>query len=76
MRRLVTGERAPEKAGEYPLVGFFLYGTEKATSLGTVPNPMYGDQPLGGYTGKSLEAAFTRLRLDDPVPPCPWKESL
>ncbi len=51
--------RAPEKSGDYPLVGFYLYGTEKATVLGTTPNAMYGDQPLGGYTGKSGRVKFT-----------------
>ena len=55
--------RAPEKAGEYPLVGFYLYGTEKATTLGTKPNPMYGDQPLGGYTGKSGRVKFTESHV-------------
>jgi hypothetical protein len=51
--------KAPEKAGEYPLVGFYLYGTEKANPLSTKSNPMYGDQPLGGYAGKSGRVKFT-----------------
>jgi hypothetical protein len=55
--------RAPEKPGEYPLVGFYLYGTEKASALGTKANPMYGDQPLGGYTGKSGRVKFTAAHV-------------
>lgn len=51
--------KAPDKAGDYPLVGSFWYGTEKASSLSTEANPMYGDQPLGGYTGKSGRVKFS-----------------
>lgn len=51
--------KAPEQPGDYPLVGFYLYGTEKAVSLTTTSHPVYGDQPLGGYTGKSGRVKFT-----------------
>lgn len=51
--------RAPDEAGDYPLVAFYLYGTETAAALSTKSDPMYGDQPLGGYTGKSGRVKFT-----------------
>ncbi|HEM45907.1 MAG TPA: hypothetical protein ENO23_02575 [Alphaproteobacteria bacterium] len=51
--------RAPDEAGDYPLVGFYLYGTETAIPLSTQTDPTYGDQPLGGYTGKSGRVKFT-----------------
>ena len=51
--------KAPDKPGDYPLVGVFWYGTEKAIALSTQPNPMYGDQPIGGYTGKSGRVKFS-----------------
>jgi hypothetical protein len=51
--------QAPERPGDYPLVGAYLYGTEKATSLGSVVHPVYGKQPLGGYGGKSGRVKFS-----------------
>lgn len=51
--------KAPDKPGDYPLVGAFWFGTEKAIGLSTKANPMYGDQPLGGYTGKSGRVKFS-----------------
>jgi hypothetical protein len=51
--------KAPDKPGDYPLVGTFWYGTEKAIKMSTQANPMYGDQPLGGYTGKSGRVKFS-----------------
>jgi hypothetical protein len=51
--------QAPERPGDYPLVGVYFYGTEKATKLGTVVHPVYGKQPLGGYGGKSGRVRFT-----------------
>lgn len=57
--KVIYTVRAPDKPGDYPLVAFFLYGTEKAIPLSTKSNPMYGDQPLGGYAGKSGRVRFT-----------------
>jgi hypothetical protein len=51
--------KAPDKPGDYPLVGAFWYGTEKAIAISTQANPMYGDQPIGGYTGKSGRVKFS-----------------
>jgi hypothetical protein len=55
--------KAPEQPGDYPLVGFFLYGTEKAIPLSTRSDPMYGEQPLGGYAGKSGRVRFTESQV-------------
>ncbi len=55
--------KAPDKPGDYPLVGAFLFGTEKAIGLSTKSNPMYGDQPLGGYTGKSGRVKFSTQQV-------------
>lgn len=51
--------KAPSAPGDYPLVGAYLYGTEKATSLGSTVHPLYGKQPRGGYTGKSGRVKFS-----------------
>lgn len=51
--------KAPDKPGDYPLVGAYWFGTEKAIGLTTKSNPMYGDQPMGGYTGKSGRVKFS-----------------
>ena len=51
--------QAPTRAGEYPLVAVYLFGTEKATTLGSSEHPIYGKQPLGGYGGKSGRVRFT-----------------
>ncbi len=51
--------QAPDRVGDYPLVGAYLYGTEKATKLGSTEHPVYGKQPLGGYGGKSGRVRFT-----------------
>jgi hypothetical protein len=51
--------RAPDRAGDYPLVGVYFFGTEKATALGSVTHPVYGKQPLGGYGGHSGRVVFT-----------------
>jgi len=51
--------QAPDRPGDYPLVGVYFYGTEKATQLGSAVHPVYGKQPLGGYGGKSGRVKFT-----------------
>jgi len=50
---------APQKPGDYPLVGVYLYGTEKGTPLGTKTHPVYGKTPLGGFGGNSGRVKFT-----------------
>ncbi len=54
---------APDSPGDYPLVGVYWYGTEKAIPLSTRANPVYGDQPLGGYTGKSGRVKFSEAHV-------------
>ncbi|MCP5045306.1 MAG: hypothetical protein GY944_30120 [bacterium] len=51
--------RAPDKAGDYPLVGVYFYGTEKATPLGHETHPIYGKLIRGTYTGKSGRVKFS-----------------
>jgi len=57
--RVIYTLRAPASPGDYPLVGSYLYGTEKATALGSTEHPVYGKQPLGGYGGKSGRVKFS-----------------
>lgn len=61
--RVIYTLRAPDRPGNYPLVGVYFYGTEKATALGSVTHPIYGKQPLGGYGGKSGRVAFSEPLL-------------
>jgi len=51
--------KAPDKPGNYPLVGAYLYGTEKGTPLGYSLNPLGYKQTRGGYTGKSGRVKFS-----------------
>ena len=51
--------KAPAEPGNYPLVGVYFYGTEKATPLGYSVHPLYGKSPRGGYTGKSGRVKFS-----------------
>ena len=51
--------KAPSEPGDYPLVGAYLYGTEKAMPLGYTVHPLYGKTPRGGYTGKSGRVKFS-----------------
>lgn len=51
--------KAPDKAGDFPLVGVYFYGTEKATPLGYESHPIYGKLVRGTYTGKSGRVKFT-----------------
>lgn len=58
--RVIFTLKAPDAAGDYPLAAVYLYGTEKATSLGFVRDPVTGRKNvLGGYTGKSGRILFT-----------------
>ena len=58
--KVVFRLQAPEKPGEYPLVGAYFYGTEKATTLGRTVHPLTGtEEPLGGFEG------FDRLVVGD-----------
>jgi hypothetical protein len=54
--------RAPDKAGSYPLVGVFFYGTEKASPLGFTTTPLGMKNVRGGFTGGS-----GRVKFSDPV---------
>ena len=52
--------KAPDKPGEYPVVGAYFYGTEKATPLGSDIHPLTGtEEPLGGFDGKSGRVKFS-----------------
>lgn len=51
--------KAPDKAGDLPLVGAYFYGTEKATPLGYESHPIYGKMVRGSYTGKSGRVKFS-----------------
>ncbi|MCH7868807.1 MAG: hypothetical protein IH881_14015 [Myxococcales bacterium] len=51
--------KAPDKAGDFPLVGAYFYGTEKASPLGYETHPIYGKLIRGTYTGKSGRVKFS-----------------
>jgi hypothetical protein len=52
--------KAPDKPGDYALVGAYFYGTEKATPLGSSVHSLTGKkEPLGGYEGKSGRVKFS-----------------
>ena len=50
--------RAPSKPGDYTLAAALLYGTEKASPLGTVKRQGF-DLPLGGFEGASGRILFS-----------------
>lgn len=50
--------RAPSKPGDYTLAAALLYGTEKASPLGTVKREGV-DLPLGGFAGASGRILFS-----------------
>lgn len=79
--RVIFTLKAPDVAGNYPLTGTFLYGTEKATSLGFSVDPVTGRRHvLGGYTGKSGRVLFTDEHVitvkPAPAPPPPAEDGL
>lgn len=51
--------RAPATPGTYPLAAGYFYGTELATKLGTVQDPIQGKRPRGGFGGHSGRLLFT-----------------
>ena len=51
--------RAPSRPGKYPLVAALWYGTEKASPLGVVADPMYGKRLRGGVAGHSGRILFS-----------------
>lgn len=51
--------KAPDKAGVYPLVGAYFYGTEKASPLGYKTNPLGYKQVRGTFTGGSGRVRFS-----------------
>lgn len=69
--KIIFTLKAPEVAGDYPLVGAFFYGTETGTSLSTRMHPQFGAQPLGGVAGKSGRIKFSEEGLISvkPAPP-------
>jgi hypothetical protein len=61
--KVIFSLRAPLEAGDYPLVGAFFYGTEKAAALSTRPTADRGPQPLGGFSGASGRIKFSERVL-------------
>jgi hypothetical protein len=56
--------KAPMKAGDYPLFGAYLYGTEKAVKLSTrTDDPRFPPTPLGGATGPSGRVKFSLKQM-------------
>jgi hypothetical protein len=51
--------RAPAVSGTYPLAAGYFYGTELATKLGTIEDPIQGRRPRGGFGGHSGRILFT-----------------
>ena len=51
--------RAPQKPGDYPLVGAYFYGTEKASPFGYKTDALGRKQVRGTYTGSSGRVKFT-----------------
>jgi hypothetical protein len=57
--KIIFTLKAPNEAGDYPLVGAYFYGTETGTALSTRMHPEHGPQPLGGSFGKSGRIKFS-----------------
>jgi hypothetical protein len=51
--------RAPSRPGKYPLVAALWYGTEKASPLGVVTDPIRGRMLRGGVAGHSGRILFS-----------------
>lgn len=61
--KVIFSLRAPLEAGDYPLVGAYFYGTEKAATLSTRQTSDRGPQPLGGFSGASGRIKFSERVL-------------
>ena len=57
--RVIWTLQAPDKPGDYPLVGAYFYGTEKASPLGYKTNPLGFKQVRGGLGGGSGRVKFS-----------------
>jgi xanthosine utilization system XapX-like protein len=51
--------RAPSRPGKYPLVAALWYGTEKASPLGVISDPIRGKMLRGGVAGHSGRILFS-----------------
>ena len=58
--KVVYALQAPSAAGEYTISAAFLYGTEKATTLGRVEGPGGRVYPLGGAGAHSGRVSFAK----------------
>jgi cytochrome c553 len=54
--------RAPPEAGSYPLAAAYWYGTEKASPLGIVEDPIRGKLIRGGFAGHSGRILFSEVQ--------------
>jgi len=61
--KIIFTLKAPDKVGDYPLVGAYFYGTETGTSLSTQMDAESGPQPLGGARGQSGRIKFSKTAL-------------
>ena len=57
--KVVFALKAPDKPGNYPLVGVFLYGTEKASPHGFKLNTVGWKMPRGSVGGASGRVVFS-----------------
>lgn len=61
--KIVFTLKAPDRVGDYPLVGAYFYGTETGTALATRMDPELGPQPLGGTLGQSGRIKFSKKAM-------------
>jgi len=54
--------RAPPEVGSYPLAAAYWYGTEKASPLGVVEDPIRGKLIRGGFAGHSGRILFSEVQ--------------